>query len=298
MGCLWALALRPTPVTLLLRDAQTLASYPGVVTLESATAGEPALSVALAAQTVSNPDAAPIRRLLMCCKAQDADAAFASVRPQLADDAVIVIMQNGIRFQRELSRQRPPGTVFCLSTSFGAWRRQPFHIVPAGRGESWLGHLYNTPDADLMLQQLRLELPSARMNIQPEPDMLQRLWQKFAINCAINGLTVMYNCRNGELLSIAAAREHCERLCQEITRLMQALPETPAMPDLWRHVQQVAAATQDNVSSTLQDIRSGRPSEIDHFNGYLCELAERHHLPCPLNREVLSAVLSPVRRAD
>jgi 2-dehydropantoate 2-reductase len=71
---------------------------------------------------------------------------------------------------------------------------------------------------------------------------------------------------------------------------MNALPECPALPDIWEQVKQVAQATEHNYSSTLQDIRNHKTTEIEHLNGWLCELASRHQLACPLNQQLLQAV--------
>lgn len=329
MGCLWSAAMvqhlqnsMAAPVTLLLKDSKALQNYPGAVTIEHNTAaGErhcsafevpavlPAVVQTAVPGSIPQADALPqtadgaargslhIKRLLLTCKAHEAEAAIAGIAGNLDDDAIIVLLQNGVRFQQQLSLSRPVGRVFCLSTSFGAWLRSPFHAVAAGQGESWLGHLYKENTADLLVaeRQLLAELPVSAMNIRRDPDMQQRLWQKLAINCAINGLSVIYNCRNGELLSNPAARAHCQQLCAEITGLMQEIPQTPAMPDLWSRVQQVAQSTAMNLSSTLQDVRRGKTTEIQHFNGYLCELAMQHQLPCPLNQQVLDAVLESAR---
>jgi 2-dehydropantoate 2-reductase len=304
MGCLWAVAIKqylktlPQPVTLLLRDDNALRSYPGKLSITRSSIGAthseviPALSLAHA-----SPATLSIKRLLLTCKAQDAEAAMANVSALLDDQAIVVVLQNGIHFQQQLSSRRAAGTVFCLSTSFGAWLREPFSTVAAGEGESWLGQLPSNSDDVLPTAQLQLlaELPSAAMNIKLDHTMHQRLWHKLAINCAINGLTVIYNCRNGELLSIPAANQHCQQLCEEISTLMRAIPNAPEMQDLWQQVQQVARATEHNISSTLQDIRRQRSTEIEHLNGYLCQLAAQQQLPCPLNQQVVMAVLESAR---
>lgn len=307
MGCLWSAAMIQhlqdkvtSPVTLLLRDSDALDRYPGMLTVESSNSGFTSTnSVTVPALPVSDtrPGSRRFARLLLSCKAHDAAAALASVADFIDDQSIIVLLQNGVNFQQQLSSTRPAGTVFSLSTSYGAWLRKPFHTVAAGSGESWLGHLYtrNTPALEQAQRQLLAELPQAAMNISIDNNMSQRLWEKLAINCAINGLTVIYNCRNGELLTNPVAREHCELLCREITQLMHQIPRAPEMPELWLRVQQVTQATALNISSTLQDIRQQRRTEIEHLNGYLCDLARQYHLPCPLNQQVLAAVLESAR---
>jgi 2-dehydropantoate 2-reductase len=298
MGCLWAAALQTTqnslaaPV-LLLRDRASLLSYPGSISIERTSGEVTQLNMPALACNSLSADMPPIQNLLLTCKAQDTEAALAQIAPYLTDTSRIVLLQNGIRVQQNLTERRPPGTVFCLSTSHGAWIKSPFHVVHAGQGNTWLGMLSHV-DAGVpqdALKQLLKELPVSAMHIQIDQDMSARLWLKFAVNCAINAMTVFYNCQNGALLSNPIAKQHLEKLCIEISTLLSALPECPALPDLWQHVQQVATATQYNYSSTLQDIQRGKPTEIAHLNGWLCELAACHQLPCPLNIALLNHVI-------
>lgn len=297
MGCLWAAALQshlrePAATALILRDETAVANYSGEITLEGMTGDVQRLQVPAFSSLALAQARSPVQNLVLSCKAQDAEAALASIEACLSDTSRIVLLQNGIRVQQAVTRRRPPGTVFCLSTSHGAWIRSPFHVVHAGQGMTWLGLL---PPADnaappRALDQLLSELPASAMNISIDHDMALRLWLKLAVNCAINALTVFYNCQNGELLSNPRAKNHLQALCREISALTLALPECPVLPDLWQHVQQVATATRHNFSSTLQDIQRNRPTEIEHLNGWLCELAGQKQLPCPLNNALLNHV--------
>lgn len=291
MGCLWACALatqarqRPEAaplVTLLLRDQAALSAYPGQVT--SSDLAQPVAMPAVAITGMNEQ----IDNLLVTTKAQDTLSAVASVASQLTPGARIVLLQNGLKVQRELTQQYGVSRVFCVSTSHGAWLRVPFDVVHAGHGDAWLGQLgTDVSDRPARLQSLLQLLPARQLNIRIDHNISARLWYKLAINCAVNALTVIHDCRNGDLLQIPEARQTLIRLCDEISKLLQVLPEAPPVNDLWLQVQRVLTVTADNVSSTLQDIRRGRATEIDHLNGYLCQLAAMHHLPCPVNSAVL-----------
>lgn len=293
MGCLWAARLRQHPplgqrVTLLLRSEQALADYRehGGLTLEAPVGGA-VVQVPVAAELLSAPGPA-LRHLLVATKSQDVAAALASVQHRLDADTRIVLLQNGVRVQREITAQFGPERVWCLSTSHGAWRRSPWHVVHAGAGTAWLGQLTaSNPEQTRALLAL---LPEQAMHIAVDEHIATRLWQKFAVNCAVNALTVIHDSPNGELLVRPAARLALVALIEEISSVLRALPEVPALPDLQAAVQEVLKATAANVSSTLQDVRAGRPTELEHLNGYLLSLAEEHGLAAPLNAQLLQAV--------
>ncbi len=285
MGCLWAARLvqQGASVTLLLRTKEDLrhhADAGGQITLEEQ---EVLQRIPVQAQLATSV-ITPIQLLLATTKAQHVETALASVRHAIAPPTRIVLLQNGIKAQRRASAKFGAQRVYCLSTSQGAWLRAPLHVVHAGSGETWLGQLGHAASLESTLVQ---SLPIAAMGIRTDPDIEGRLWRKLAINCAVNALTVIYDCRNGALLTHAQARRELLALCAEIDTLYAALPETPALNDLVGQVDAVLTATAQNFSSTLQDFRRGKGSELAELNGYLCELAHTHKLDCRLNEDVL-----------
>lgn len=296
MGCLWAVRLwQHSPlqrqVSLLLRSPAELAKYQaaGGITLEESWRHSVDAKIAVPAAAVTEAGS-PLSHLLVATKAQDVTSALESVRHRLGTDTRIVLVQNGVQVQRAVTRAFGQERVFCLSTSHGAWRRAPFHVVHAGRGTAWLGTLGTASEASL--QALLALLPAQAMQIRHDADIAVRLWQKFAVNCAVNPLTVLYNCRNGDLLVRPDARLALDALVTEIAALLQALPEVPALPPLPPSVTEVLQATADNLSSTLQDARNGRPTELGHLNGYLSTLAREHGLPSPLNDALMQRIAS------
>lgn len=287
MGCLWAcrLAEHGWPVRLLLRTEQRVSGYRqgGGLILES---GYDRHTFPVPAQCVA--ESGSVDALLLATKAGDALQALESVAHRLHETSVIVLLQNGVAVQEAIHRQYGAGRVLCLSTSHGAWLRTACHVVHAGAGQAWLGSLEQSTEGtgSVLRERVLQQLPAGFMRIRAEPDMRRRLWRKFAVNCAVNALTVLHDCRNGELLTQPAAAADLQALCEEVEGLVDALPQAPAIGLLWPQVRTVLEASADNVSSTLQDVRAGRATELRWLNGWLIALAEQQGLDCPLNRSI------------
>lgn len=299
MACLWAArisqyaASTPTlnwqdsPVILLLRtaaDKARLRAQGGIIVHEHSVATQvPVLGAVRAEHDIT------IHKLLVCSKAQDTLTALASVQHLFAPDARIVLLQNGIRIHHDVVRQYTAEHVYSLSTSQGAYMHSRFNVVAAGFFDSFLGAHPNATASALEHGRSLLEvLPSQQMRINWDGNITQRLWRKFAINCAINALTVIYNCRNGELLKIPLARAQLEALCTEIQLILHATAPAFMLDELFTQVESVLNATAHNVSSTLQDARSGRSTEINEFNVYLCELAQYSGIQTPINTQIIT----------
>lgn len=290
MGCLWAARIwqhgqlngTTQTATLLLRSKAALAHWRRVGGVLIYSDGAETLVPVEASTVAGSPSL--IDHLLLCTKAQDALEALDSVAHLLHGSTRVLLIQNGIKAQYAIAARYPTLALSCLSTNHGAYLRADYSVVHAGRGNSYLGSLH--PHADKPSQLLD-SLPSTSMNIVWDADITGRLWTKFAVNCAINALTVIFDCRNGELLSLPEAAAQLRELCKEIENIMLIITACPQPLALFKMVKTVLEATACNYSSTLQDVHNGRPTEIAYFNGYLCELAQGAGLDCPVNDDVL-----------
>ncbi|OWJ94039.1 2-dehydropantoate 2-reductase [Pseudomonas sp. A46] len=272
LGSLWAtrLARAGVPVRLILRDPRRLAAYQaagGLTLVDQGQARRHAIPAEL-------PTAdGPIQRLLVACKAYDAEAAVAPLLPRLSPDAELVLLQNGLGSQDAVALGAPHARCVLASSTEGAFREEDFRVVFAGQGFTWLGDPLR-PGAPTWLG----DLSDAGIPHAWTPDILSRLWRKLALNCAINPLTVLHDCRNGGLLEHPA---EVAVLCSELVELLQRCGQPAAAENLLEDVQRVIQATAANFSSMHQDVASGRRTEISYLLGHACATAARHHVAVP-----------------
>ncbi|MGZ9705089.1 putative 2-dehydropantoate 2-reductase [Pseudomonas sp. GNP013] len=272
LGTLWAtrLARAGVPVRLILRNTERLASYqagPGLTLVEHGVAQ----TYPVSAETPDSPE--PIHRLLVACKAYDAQGAIAQLQQRLAPHAELILLQNGLGSQDAVAAEQPHAHCVFASSTEGAFRDGEWRVVFAGHGYTWLGDA-SRPTAPPWLD----DLHAAGIPHEWSIDMLTRLWRKLALNCAINPLTVLYQCRNGGLQA-----HPCEvaTLCAELTELLQCCGQPAAAQNLHDEVQRVIQATAANFSSMYQDVANRRRTEISYLLGYACRAAARHQLPVP-----------------
>ncbi|MDO8698769.1 MAG: putative 2-dehydropantoate 2-reductase [Pseudomonas sp.] len=272
LGTLWAvrLARAGLPVRLILRDQARLNAYRQAGGLTLIEQGQHCLH-AIAAETLNANT--PIQRLLLTCKAYDAAAVIGTLKPRLAANAEVILLQNGLGSQQEVAEQLAPVRCIFASSTEGAFRQGDFSVVFAGAGHTWLGDPCQSA-APAWLEQLdRAGIPQ-----QWTPEILSKLWRKLAINCAINPLTVLHDCRNGELLNYPI---EVSQLCAELVELLQANDQASAAIDLHAEVLRVINATAANYSSMQQDVSRRQRTEISYLLGYASAAASRQQLHLP-----------------
>ncbi len=272
LGTLWAtrLARVGLPVRLLLRDSSSLARYraAGGLSLQE---GEHCGLYPIPAETAQATS--PISHLLLACKAYDAEEAVASLAPRLSPGANLILLQNGLGSQQAVAERLPKANCIFASSTEGAFRDGAFRVVFASQGHTWLGQPGKTQAPDWLVQ-----LTQAGIAHQWTEEILDKLWRKLALNCAINPLTVLHGCHNGGL------REHpteVDSLCHELTLLLHQVGQPAAASGLHKQVLQVIDDTAANYSSMYQDVSAGRRTEISYLLGYACREAAQHSLCLP-----------------
>lgn len=259
---------------LILRDEARLTAYNAQAGLALNEKGQ-RQTFAIPAQTVSADE--PIQRLLVACKAYDAERAVAAVAHRLTDAADVLLLQNGLGSQDAVAATIPDARCIFVSSTEGAYRDEDWSVVFAGQGSNWLGDTQQDA-APAWLG----ELKQAGIPHQWTADITERLWRKLALNCAINPLTVLHQCRNGELQAHA---EEVTALCAELGQVLRCCDQPGAAEGLLEQVHQVIAATAGNYSSMYQDVAQGRRTEIQYLLGHVCATAAALDCAAPtLNR--------------
>jgi 2-dehydropantoate 2-reductase len=258
------------PVKLILRDQTSLTRYRAAGGLTLVEDGQANLHP-IAAETPSH--GAPIRRLLVACKAYDAEEATAALAPRLAPGAEIILLQNGLGSQEAVAARLPRARCVFASSTEGAFREGDFRVVYAGRGHTWLG-----VQGERRTPEWLDDLQAADIPHQWTHDILAKLWRKLALNCAINPLTVLHDCRNGDLRDWP---HEVAGLCAELAELLRQAGQPEAAEDLHAEVLRVIDGTAANYSSMYQDVAQGRRTEIAYLLGHACAQAERLQLRLP-----------------
>ena len=228
----------------------------------------------------------PIQHLLVTVKAHQTEAALNSVAHRITENTLIILLQNGMGSWHAVERLFPNTPCVLATTTEGAYRAGDHHIVHAGRGTTWIGETTEQNRANALANAWN----NLDLAVEYDPNILARLWQKLAINCAINPLTVLYDCCNGDLLTKNKALEDMERLCAEVEMVKHHVLEQSLDESLFEQAKTVANKTGNNVSSMLQDYRKGNPTEIEFITGYLVSKAKELGIEVPHNQRVLNAI--------
>lgn len=232
----------------------------------------------------------PITHLLLTTKAQQSEAALRGVEHRLQRDTVVVVLQNGLGVQNWLQAHWPHLHIIAGTTTEGVNRPTTHHLRHAGYGTTWIGP-WRTID-EHAAQAVASAWQPLSLNLAYDPAIATRLWEKLVMNCAINPLTALLDCRNGALAGQTETQQVMRAVVDEVSRLMQYCGQAADADRLYQRVIEVSHSTGANISSMLADQRSGRATEIDYINGYVSRASREHGLSAPVNRWLVECVVA------
>ena len=280
MGCLWAAQLHRSTgqiPTLIVKDTRRYDQVDHTITLTHLDGAESRHSVALKA---AGDIELSIHKLLVCTKAGDALDAVNSVSHSLANECDILLLQNGMGSQQAIAAAYPDRTVWVGSITDGAWMKSPLHVCHAGAGKTHIGSFVGNPVGKLLnhLEPFPLELIGT--------DAIESiLWRKLAMNCAVNGLTALFDCQNGALLE-PDKKARMDPLIEEFIQASHRLNQ-PVSDRLYGDVYDICRMTARNYSSTCMDVRLNRTTELAYLNGYLLDQAASAGLQLPAHKALM-----------
>ncbi|MFG2881804.1 2-dehydropantoate 2-reductase [Streptomyces sp. NPDC048297] len=234
--------------------------------------------------------------VLVTVKTAGTEPAGKDLAPHLAPGAVVVSFQNGLHNPETLRAALPGHTVLAGMVPYNVVRSAPGTVH-----QGMPGRLMTEPDDTLLAA-----FSEAGVAIQARTDMAEVQHAKLLMNLN-NAINALSGLPLRDELSHRAYRR-CLALCQrEALAAYRAAGVTPArlgptapnvmpyvlgLPDvLFRRVAAASLRIDAHARSSMwEDLRRGRPTEVDSLQGEIVALAVAHGRSAPANARLVALV--------
>lgn len=219
--------------------------------------------------------------VLFCVKSTDTESAGRLIAPYLKPDAAVLCLQNGVdnaeRLQSLIKPVAIPAAVYVAVDMAG-----PGHVRHHGRGDLIIG---GSPTSAAIAKHFN----DAAIPTTVSDHVIDTLWTKLTTNCAYNALSAVAELPYGPMLEVEGIPEIIGTVVEECVAVARALGVF--LPrDIAKTVLALAGTMPQQYSSTAQDLARGKPSEIDHLNGYVVRKGAELGIPTPVNRTLQAMV--------
>ena len=227
--------------------------------------------------------------VLVLTKSQQTAAVAPLAARLCATDGSIVTLQNGLGNRETLAAAAGQRAVLSGAVWVGASCPAPGQVKVAVNGPCVIGHATDTPGSRRQVASVVDCLAAAGFAAQSSDDIAAVQWTKLAINCAVNPLSALVGAVNGALVETVEQQRLVASVADEVGAVARA-GGIAVGNDLGRRAVAAAQMSAQNPSSMLQDVRNGRPPEIDALTGAVVECARRWDVSAPRNTRLLNAI--------
>lgn len=241
-------------------------------------------------QTVTTPEDLPrpdaFDWVCVCVKAHQTVSVLETLSRCLGPRTFVCAFQNGLGNYETLLQRVPPDRLALGRIIFGV-ELEPGRVrVTVCADEVLIG----APDGRFPRDQaarLAAALDAAGIPSRATATILVALWAKVLYNCALNGLSTLLEVPYGKLPEHPVASSMMRSIVEEAYRVADAhhiaLEPSEARAYLELLFTRLIPDTAAHQPSMLQDLRRGKPTEIEALNGAIVRLAQPVGLPVPTN---------------
>ena len=241
---------------------------------------------------------------MIATKAYDMPGCAREMLPLLADDALVLSMQNGICTDALAEVVGKNRTVGCV-IGWGATMHGHGELEMTSTGDFIIGRI----DGKSTGLDRPKEYLDAVIDTKIDSGIYAQLYSKLIVNSCITSLGAICGLRLGEMLKRKQARSIFIAVIGEGERAGRAMgmqippfggkldyhklmSGSGILARFRRHlmIYIVGLKYKDLKSSSLQSLERGRLTEIDYFNGYIAKKGKELSVACPVNERLVAMV--------
>ena len=229
------------------------------------------------------------------------------LKPMLTDDGVIVTLQNGIPEPGIAEIIGKEHTIGC-TVEWGATLSAPGECTLTSDKESLSFHMGRMGGITVEQMEYVKKLLETMCPVHYEENLLGARWSKLLINATFSGLGTVVGGTFGSVSEDEDVQPIALRCMKECIDVGRAAGETFApvqgkdITKLFYYSNGLKKAFakmllpiamkkhRDIEPSMLQDLKKGKPCEVDAINGVVCEWGRKCNVPTPVNDRIVEVI--------
>lgn len=227
--------------------------------------------------------------IMVLVKTHQLTQAVHDMRNYVGDNTIILSLLNGITSEEIIGRAYGMDKMlYAVSYQLTPFR-EGNDVRFSGYGNIAFGEKDNTVYSD-KVKAVREFFDRTAVPYTIPDDMMRSLWWKFMVNVGINQCSAVTRGRYGLFQREERAIALMESAMWEVVHLSEKAGIYLNAGDLTRWREMLGGLNPDNRTSMLEDIESGRSTEVDAFAGTVCELGQQYGVETPVNATLLRII--------
>ena len=227
--------------------------------------------------------------ILVAVKAHQLNQAISDMKNLVGENTTILSLLNGITSEEIIGKEYGMDKMlYCVSYGLTA-NKEGTHVSFPSYGTVAFGDKLNK-QLSKKVQAVKSLFERAGIPHTIPENMLHALWWKFMFNVGINQCSAVTGGRFGVFQTDTAARRLLDASMREVLVLSEKTGVNLTELDLEKWYEILATLNPDSRTSMLEDIESGRKTEVEFLGGTVCELGERYGVKTPVSRTLYDII--------
>ncbi|WP_223068323.1 ketopantoate reductase family protein [Paenibacillus caui] len=238
-----------------------------------------------------NPEdeAEPADLIIVAVKANQLSQAIQDMRNHVGEGTIILSLLNGITSEEIIGGQYGlEKMLYSMCIGIDA-NREGNRVRFTSYGNITFGEKLNQDYSPRVLA-VKDVFDRAGISYMIPDNMERTLWWKFMINVGINQSSAVLRGRYGVFQTDEHARKLMDSAMREVIRISGKAGVNLKEDDLEQWYKVLETMNPASRTSMLEDIESGRTTEVDIFAGTVCELGEKYGIETPVNRALFHII--------
>ena len=231
----------------------------------------------------------PADLVLVAVKNHHMSQALRDMSNLIGDDTNFLSVMNGVDSEEQIAAVYGKDRVlYAVAVGIDAVR-EGNRTTYTTQGKLFFGEAENR-ELSPRVRALQALFDRAGIAYETPEDMIRTLWWKFMINVGINQLSAVLRAPYGVFQQSPPARELMETAMREVISVAKAAGVDLKEQDIEDWYSVLSSLSPKGKTSMLQDVESGRKTEVEMFAGRVMELGELYGVNTPLNRIVFKLI--------
>jgi 2-dehydropantoate 2-reductase len=219
------------------------------------------------------------------------------IASQLGENTIIVSALNGIASERRLAEAfGADKVVYCVAQQMDA-RKEGNQLIYRDAGQLVIGAMTDNADEIARVQRVDAIFHQVQFPHSISPNMPRQLWGKLMLNTGVNQTVALYEGTFKTTQEEGEAREMFKAAMREVMQVASAEGVTLTKDDFNQWVVIMDSLDPTGMPSMRQDLKAGRPCELELFAGTIRSLGDKHGIDTPVNDHLYEGISALMAKA-
>ena len=241
--------------------------------------------------------ATPADLVIVCTKFYQLEGVLPLIASQLGENTIIVSALNGIASERRLAEAfGTDKVVYCVAQQMDA-RKEGNQLIYRDAGQLVIGAMTDNADEIARVQRVDAIFHQVQFPHSISPNMPRQLWGKLMLNTGVNQTVALYEGTFKTTQEEGEAREMFKAAMREVMQVASAEGVTLTKDDFNQWVVIMDSLDPTGMPSMRQDLKAGRPCELELFAGTIRSLGDKHGIDTPVNDHLYEGISALMAKA-